>query len=374
METSVMNREKVIVRTSITGILTNVFLATFKLVVGLIANSIAVILDGVNNYTDALSSVITIIGTKLAGRKPDRKHPLGHGRIEYLSSMIVSAIVLYAGLTSLVESVKKIIHPEEADYSALALVILAVAIVVKLVLGRYVKRQGEKVHSGALIASGSDASFDAILSASVLLSAVIFLLTRFSLEAYVGVVISLFILKAGVEMIRETLSEILGQRADPEITKAVRDILNSEPEIRGAYDLVLNNYGPDAWNGSIHIEVPDTYSADQLDRLLRNIQTTVYKEHQVILTAIGVYSMNTKDEEVIAAQKKVREIVFAHPYVRQMHGFYLVKEPKTMRFDLVISFDAKDRRAAFAEAVADVQKAFPDYALQTAMDTDFAEE
>ena len=188
METSVMNREKVIVRTSITGILTNVFLATFKLVVGLIANSIAVILDGVNNYTDALSSVITIIGTKLAGRKPDRKHPLGHGRIEYLSSMIVSAIVLYAGFTSLVESVKKIIHPEEADYSALALVILAVAIVVKLVLGRYVKKQGEKVHSGALIASGSDASFDAILSASVLLSAVIFLLTRFSLEAYVGVV------------------------------------------------------------------------------------------------------------------------------------------------------------------------------------------
>ena len=136
MESSAVNREKVIVRTSITGILTNVFLATFKLVIGLIANSIAVVLDGVNNYSDALSSVITIIGTKLAGRAPDRKHPLGHGRIEYLSSMIVSAIVIYAGITSLIESIKKIIHPEEADYSVLTLVILAVAIVVKLILGR----------------------------------------------------------------------------------------------------------------------------------------------------------------------------------------------------------------------------------------------
>ncbi len=186
--------------------------------------------------------------------------------------------------------------------------------------------------------------------------------------------ISLIIIKSGVEMLKDTISQILGEKNDPELAKSIKRTVTSFPGVHGAYDLVLNNYGPDAWNGSIHIEVPDTYSADQLDRLLRNIQTTVYREHQVILTAIGVYSMNTKDEEVIAAQKRVREIVFAHEYVRQMHGFYLVKEPKSMRFDLVISFDAKDRRAAFAEAVADVQKAFPDYVLQTAMDTDFAEE
>ena len=367
-------REKTIVRTSIIGIVANVFLAAFKAVIGLAANSIAIVLDAVNNISDAGSSLITIIGTKLAGREPDKKHPFGYGRIEYLSAMIISVIVLYAGVTSFTESVKQIIHPETPDYSTLSLIIVGVAVVVKIVLGRYVKSVGKKVNSDSLVNSGEDATLDSVISASTLVAAAIFLIFGVSLEAWLGAVISLVIIKSGVEMLKDTISQILGEKNDPELAREIKKTVTSFPGVHGAYDLVLNNYGPDAWNGSIHIEVPDTYSADQLDRLLRNIQTTVYKEHQVILTAIGVYSMNTKDEEVIAAQKKVREIVFAHPHVRQMHGFYLVKEPKTMRFDLVISFDAKDRRAAFAEAVADVQKAFPDYALQTAMDTDFAEE
>ena len=164
------NRDRVIVRTSVIGILANLFLAAFKAAVGLLSHSIAVVLDAVNNLSDALSSVITIIGTKLAGKKPDKKHPLGYGRIEYLSALIVSAFVLYAGITALVESVKKIIHPEAADYSAAGLVIVASAVIVKLLLGRYVKATGEKVNSGALIASGSDAVSDAALSLSVFIS------------------------------------------------------------------------------------------------------------------------------------------------------------------------------------------------------------
>ena len=147
-------REKKIVRTSILGIVANVFLAGFKAVVGIVSNSVAVVLDAVNNLSDALSSVITIIGTKLASRKPDKKHPLGHGRIEYITSMIIAAIVLYAGITSLVESIKKIIHPETPDYSVLSLIIIAVAVVVKILLGRYVKRQGEKVNSSCRVGYG----------------------------------------------------------------------------------------------------------------------------------------------------------------------------------------------------------------------------
>ena len=182
-----MKRDQLIVRTSIIGIVANLFLAAFKAAVGLLSRSIAVTLDAVNNLSDALSSVITIIGTKIANRQPDKKHPLGHGRTEYLSAMIVAAIVLYAGVTSLVESIKKIIHPETPDYSVVSLIIIASAVAVKLILGRYVKAQGQKANSGALIASGEDARFDAILSASVLASAVIFLLTGLSLEAWVGV-------------------------------------------------------------------------------------------------------------------------------------------------------------------------------------------
>ena len=368
------SREKTIVRTSIIGIIANVFLAAFKAVIGLMTNSIAIVLDAVNNISDAGSSLITIIGTKLAGKEPDKKHPFGYGRIEYLSAMIISVIVLYAGITSFVESVKQIIHPETPDYNAVSLVIVAVAVVVKIVLGRYVKGVGEKVNSDSLVNSGEDATLDSVISASTLVAAGIFLIFHVSLEAWLGAIISLVIIKSGIEMLRDTISQILGEKNDPELVRGIRQTVIGFPEVQGAYDLVLNNYGPDTWNGSIHIEVPDTCTADRLDQLIRDIQQAVFQQHQVILTAIGVYSVNTRDKEVIEMQKKVREIVFSHQHVKQMHGFYLIKEKNAMRFDLVISFDAKDRGGVFEAAVSDVKKAFPDYELQVAMDTDFAEE
>ena len=374
MDKAEASREKTIVKTSIIGIIANVFLAGFKAVIGLMTNSIAIVLDAVNNISDAGSSLITIVGTKLAAKEPDKKHPFGYGRIEYLSAMIISVIVLYAGITSFVESVKQIIHPETPEYNAVSLIIVAVAVVVKILLGRYVKGVGIKVNSDSLINSGEDATLDSIISASTLVAAGIFLIFHISLEAWLGAIISLIIIKSGIEMLRDTISQILGERNDTELAKAIHDTVVSFPGVEGAYDLVLNNYGPDAWNGSIHIEVPDTYSADRLDQMIREIMMKVYSEHHVILTAVGVYSVNTKDEETIQTKKKVEEIVFANAYVRQMHGFYLTKDEKKIRFDVVISFDAKDRRAVFDAVVADVQKAFPDYTLQVAMDTDFTEE
>ena len=369
-----MNREKTIIRTSIIGIIANVFLAAFKAVIGLMTHSIAIVLDAVNNISDAGSSLITIVGTKLAGKEPDKKHPFGYGRIEYLSAMIISVIVLYAGITSFVESVKQIIHPETPEYSTVSLIIVAVAVIVKILLGRYVKSVGKKVNSDSLINSGEDATLDSIISASTLVAAGIFLIFHVSLEAWLGAIISIVIIKSGVGMLKDTISKILGERNDLELTKKIKQTVVSFPEVQGAYDLVLHNYGPDAWNGSIHIEVPDTCTANELDQLIRSIQMEVYQKHQVILTAIGVYSVNTKDAETIEVREKVREIVFAHPYVTQMHGFYLLKEEKSMRFDIVVSFDAKDRKTVYTDVINDVQKAYPDYTLQVAMDTDFAEE
>ena len=367
------SREKIIIRTSIVGIIANVFLAGFKAVVGLMTNSIAIVLDAVNNLSDAGSSLITIIGTKLAGREPDKKHPFGYGRIEYLSAMIISVIVLYAGVTSFVESVKKIIHPEMPEYTTVSLIIVGVAVGVKIVLGRYVKSVGLKVNSDSLVNSGEDATLDSVISASTLVAAAVFLIFHLSLEAWLGAIISLVIIKSGIEMLRDTISQILGENNDPELARNIKHTVTGFPEVRGAYDLVMNNYGPDKWNGSIHIEVPDTCSADQLDQLIRDIQLKVYKEHNIVLNSVGVYSVNTKDEEVIAAQKKVHDIVFSHDYVTQMHGFYLLKEKKAMRFDIVVSFDAKDRYAVYRDVLADVQKAFPEYQLQVALDTDYSE-
>ena len=368
------NRSKMIVRTSITGIVANVFLAAFKAVIGIMTHSIAIVLDAVNNISDAGSSLITIIGTKLAGREPDKKHPFGYGRIEYLSAMVISVIVLYAGVTSFVESVKKIIKPTTPEYSVASLVIVGVAVIVKIVLGRYVKSVGKKVNSDSLVNSGEDATLDSVISASTLVAAIVFMLFGLSLEAWLGAVISLVIIKSGFEMLKDTISQILGERTDPELAKSIKQTVTEFEGVCGAYDLVLNNYGPDAWNGSIHIEVPDTYSADRIDRLIREIQISVHSKHRVILTAVGVYSVNTKDNESSAVEEKVRGIVFAHEHVLQMHGFYLTKETNTIRFDVVVSFDAPDRRETYRQIVADVKKAFPDHDLQVTLDTDFSEE
>ncbi len=369
-----MSREKTIVRTSIIGIVANVFLAVFKAVIGLMTNSIAIVLDAVNNISDAGSSVITIVGTKLASRESDKEHPFGYGRIEYLSAMVIALIVLYAGVTSLVESIKLIIDPKTPDYNTVSLVIVGVAVVVKIVLGRYVKSVGEKVNSDSLINSGEDATLDSVISASTLVAAVIFITTGISLEAWLGAVISVVIIKSGIDMLRETVSKILGERNDVELAKKIKKTVTSFPDVQGAYDLVMNNYGPDRWNGSIHIEVPDTYTADDIDRLIREITEKVLLEHNVILTAIGIYSMNTKDEEVVRIRNKVKEIAFSHEYVKQLHGFYIDKEKKTMRFDIVVSFDADDRKTVYNDVVGDVKKAFPEYEISVALDVDFAEE
>lgn len=366
------NRNKIIVRTSFVGIATNVLLAATKAAVGLLANSIAVVLDAVNNLSDALSSVITIVGAKLAGKRPDKKHPLGYGRIEYLSAMIVSALVLYAGITALVESVKKIITPEAAEYSVLSLVLIAVAVVVKVVLGRFVSAQGKKAESASLVASGKDALFDAVLSASVLLSAVIQLTTGVSLEAYVGVVIAGFIIKAGVEMMLDTVNDILGQRTDPELAVKIKRLITEEEGVRGAYDLLLNNYGPNRNYASVHIEVPDTATAADIDRMTRRLQARVHRETGIVLTGVGVYSYNTGDDEAAHIRDAVKDIALRQDGVLQFHGFYLNPETKDMRFDVVLSFDA-DSKTVLDRIRSEVLSAYPGYTLIIAPDIDLSE-
>lgn len=368
----VEEREKTIVRTSIIGILTNLLLVGFKAFVGFMSNSIAVILDAVNNLSDALSSVVTIIGAKLGAKLPDKKHPLGYGRIEYLSSMIVAALVLYAGITSLVESIKKIIHPEAADYGAVSLVIISVAIVVKLVLGMYVKRQGKKVNSGALVASGSDALFDAILSSSVLASAIVFLVWGLSLEAYVGVIIAGFIIKAGIEMMVETLNDIIGKREDSEMIKELKEIICDEEAVLGAYDVTIFNYGPSKNYGSVHVELPDHLKVDEVDRITRRIQQNVFHKTGIILTGIGVYSFNTSNDEAAKIRNVIQKTILSHEWALQMHGFYADTEKKTIRFDVVISFDI-NHKEALNIMNEEVRAEYPEYKVTIVPDVDISD-
>ena len=366
-------RDKTIIRTSVIGILANVLLAAFKAAVGILVHSIAITLDAVNNVTDAGSSLITIIGTKLAGKQADKKHPFGYGRVEYLSAMVISVIVLYAGITSLVESVKKIIHPKTADYSVPSLIIIGVAVVAKILLGAYFKKVGRRVNSDSLVNSGEDASLDSIISAATLVAAAVFLIWHISIEAWLAAVISIVIIKSGREMLSETLSRILGERADYQLVKDIKETVCSFPDVYGAYDLILNNYGPDSYNGSVHIEVPDSLTADQIDKLTRDISVAVFTKHNVILTAISVYSRNTKDDEAAAIRDDIYAMAMSHEHVLQTHGFYLDREKKIIRMDLLVSFDAKDRKAVYDHIVQDIKEKYPDYTPLIALDTDFSE-
>ena len=366
-------RDAVIFRTSLLGILANVLLSAFKAFVGLWSHSIAIVMDAVNNLSDALSSVVTIAGTKLARREPNRKHPFGYGRFEYLSAMVIAVIVLYAGLTALVESVKKIVQPVTPDYSPAALIIVGCAVAVKVLLGRYVSNVGEKVRSDSLTNSGQDALMDAAISATTLLTAIIYLIFDLSLEAWLSAAIALYIIKSGLEMLLRTLSTILGEAVDASLARAIRDTILSHDGVQGVYDMVIHNYGPDLLIGSLHIEVPETLSADELDRLVRHLTTDVYREHHVMLNAIGIYSMNTKDPEALKALSQVRKIALSHDHVRQLHGFHIDQAEKAMRFDLVISLEAEDRYGIYKHVCDEVREAFPGYAVQVTMDTDFIE-
>lgn len=366
-------REKEIIKVSIIGIIANIFLAAFKAVIGTLTNSIAITLDAVNNLSDVLSSIITIIGTRIAGRKPDKKHPLGHGRVEYLSAGLIAIIVLYAGITSLVESVKKILNPSEPEYTNIALIIVAVAVVVKLVLGSYVKSKGKKLNSDSLVASGEDARLDAVISASTVVAALIYIFWGVSLESYLAALISLVIIKAGYEMISETLSEIIGERIDKDVIDELKQTIMEFEDVYGVYDVVLHNYGPDTLIGSLHIEVLDTYTAGQLDELERHLMKAAYDKNNIILAGISVYARNSKDDRAKKDFEKVRHLVMSHKYVLQMHGFYINYEEKIMNFDIILDFDSPNRNEEYMHILSDVQEAFPDFAIGITLDLDVSD-
>ena len=291
-----MNRSAQIIRTSIVGIVTNVLLASFKALVGILSSSIAIVMDAVNNLSDALSSVITIVGTKLSQRPADRKHPFGYGRVEYFSAILIAVIVLSAGITSLIESVKKIIEPTEPSYTTTTLIVIIVAIVVKLLLGWYVKRQGTRLKSDALIASGSDALFDAVITLATLVSAGVMLIWGFSLDGILGTLISAVIIKAGVEMLASPVGELLGSRVSPELVTEIKKEVMAYEEVHGVYDIILHNYGPEVMIGSLHVSVDDTLTAQDIHGLSRKITLQMYRDHAIVMT-VGVYAVATGENQ-----------------------------------------------------------------------------
>ena len=366
-----MNRDKKIIKISILGIIVNAILVAFKMTVGLIANSIAIILDAINNLSDAMSSIITIIGTKLSGKKPDKKHPYGYGRVEYFTSIIIAVIVLFAGITSFRESIDKILNPEDADYSVISLFIILVAVFVKFFFGRFVKKEGKKLHSGSLVASGTDAISDSVLSFSTFIAALISFFFHISLEGYLGIIISIIILKTAIEILKDTVNDMLGVRADSDLTKNIRKQILSHDKVQGVYDLTLHNYGPSNIIATAHIQLDDNITAKEIHRITRRISVDIYNSFGIVLT-LGIYASNDSGE-FKEIQNYLNKLIKNDTSIIQIHGFYVDEEINMISFDLIFSFDAENIDEKISKLKKDLKKEYPKYEYNIILDLDYSD-
>ena len=366
-----MDRNKVIVKTSFLGIIVNILLVIFKAIVGFLSNSIAIILDALNNLTDVLSSLVTIIGTKLANKAPDKEHPYGHGRIEYFTAVIIGIIIFSAGIMAAKESIEKIINPVDADYSIISLIIIAVAVLTKFFLGGYVKKTGKMVDSKSLIASGQDAFMDSILSLSTLIGAILNCIWNLKLEGYLGLVIAIFIIKAAIDILRETVNLMLGERADGELCKKLKERVGEFEEVQGVFDLNLHNYGPSSTVASLHIQVRSNMTAEEIHILTREIAYVIYDEFGITLT-IGIYAANDKGE-FVDVQQRILKIIEEYPEVLQIHGFYVDKVKANVFFDLVIDFSAVNKEKIKDEIIEKIKKEYPQYNYNIVIDPDITD-
>ena len=369
-------RRKRIVQTSVIGIIGNLLLVGMKITIGLIVNAISIISDGINNLTDALSSLITLIGTKLSGKKPDKKHPYGHGRIEYITSFIIGILVLIAGGTAIFEAITGLIQGAAiANYTNISLIIISIGIAIKIALGIIFKVSGKKYNSDALSASGTDAIGDVILSTSTLVVAIICFFVKdaakIHLENYLSILIGLFIIKAGVGILKDSTDNIVGKRADQELINHIKTLVNSFPEVQGAYDLILNNYGPERMIGSVHIQVDDDLTAKQIHTLTRKIQEKVFGECGVVLT-VGIYA-NNDSEEASIIKKDILALTQRDENVNQIHGFYVDNEKHLVTFDIIIEYTCPDHEGLKNNLIKELKTRHPSYDFYIVEDMDISD-
>ena len=365
-----MNRDGVIVRTSIIGVIGNVFLVIGKVIIGILAASISIITDAVNNLTDAMSSIVTIIGTKLSTKRPNKQHPYGYGRIEFVTSSIIGMLIFIAGATAVYESIMSLVSGEQPTYDTYSFVIISLAIAVKIGLGLFFRFKGKQASSDALKASGMDALLDSVLSFGTLIGAIISATTGLHLEGYIGIAIGLFILKTAFDVFKESVSKIIGERTDSDFVSEMTEDIMKNDKVFGVYDLIINNYGTDRNIASVHVEVEDTLTAKEIQLLEREIAYLCYEKYHTVMT-VGVYAKNTETE----SHKKIKEDILAvigdYEEIIQTHGFYIDEEHKFISLDIIISFESKDPDELYRKVSEKLQSMYPEYTVQLILDKDY---
>lgn len=363
-------REGTVVTTSALGILVNLLLAAVKITVGAMASSIAIISEGVNNATDSGSSLITIVGTKLSGKSPTKEHPFGYGRVEYLTSLIIAGFILATGAELLISSVKLVIHPGTIAVSYVSIAVVAVSAGVKLALGSYTVKKGRAAKSDALVAVGTDCRNDSVVSAVTIASALVFLLFHYSVDAWAGIVTSVFILKSGWDVLSGTVGKLLGEPADKKLADEIYEEVRATPCVLNAADMMLHNYGPDAYSGSVNIEIDHEKTLGEVYAVIHDLQLRIMHKYGVVMV-FGMYAVDADDPEQRELRRVIARFVADYEHVVSYHALYLPHGAKQLYCDLVVDYEMKDRDKLETDFRAFIGGKYPDFEIILTIETEY---
>ena len=330
---------------SIVGIVCNIILCLAKFFIGVISGSVSITADAFNNLTDASSSIVTLLGFRLAQKPEDEEHPYGHARMEYLSSLVVAVMILFIGVQLAKESVSKILNPTEVAFSGALVVVLVLSILGKLWMARFNKTVGKKIQSTSLLATAADSRNDVISTGAVLLAAVVSRFSGLQLDGYIGLLVAVFILVSGVGIAKDTVSLLLGSRADEEMKEMVRHEVSSyDPRVLGIHDLMVHDYGPGQKFASIHVEVDRNEDVMVMHDMIDNIERMMLEKHHIHLT-IHYDPLVVDDDKTNRMKEKILAQLQSQDPRLTLHDFRMVEGPHhtNMIFDVVVPYELRCR-------------------------------
>lgn len=338
------------VLSSVVGVICNVILFGIKITVGFLINSISVMADAFNNLSDAASSVISFVGVKLANRPADKEHPFGHGRYEYISALVVAFLVLQVGLSCMKSAIDKILHPALVSSSWLAIGILAVSILLKVWLGFFNRRLGERINSTVMKATAADAFGDVLITSATVISVVIGHLTGFKIDGYMGFVVSLFVLYAGFNIAKDTLEPLIGEAATPEVYDKISNFVESYDRILGTHDLIVHNYGPSHTMATIHAEISRDADIVEAHETIDKIEQEALKKLDIFLV-IHMDPIEVNDKRVMQLRKEINDLVKSIDEEVSIHDFRMVdgEHQINLIFDMVVPHSYKGEEKARLE-------------------------
>lgn len=342
------------VLSSITGIVLNLILAGAKYAAGVISGSISITADAINNLSDAGSSIVSFFGVKISAKPPDKDHPYGHGRVEYISAFIVSFFVLFMGVELLKDSVGKIINPEPVKFSFLSLAILIISILCKLWLGVFNKNLGKKINSAPMMAVMKDSFSDCLATGVAAVSIIVSAFSDINIDGYLGVVVAVFIFIAGFDILKETLGDILGRPPEAEFVEEITDKIMSYPHVCGVHDMIIHDYGPSCRFASVHAEVPSDEDIMELHDIIDGIERDIYNEYGM-LTSIHMDPVVINDERINELKKITQDSVSRIDERLSIHDFRVVEGPShtNLIFDVLLPSDMKCSNREICQKIED---------------------